>query len=521
MGDRRLSRRRFIWASIIGAAGVALSSNRRTVAAPYPTGGQPRPGGALRVGRLVDIQGPAVSLMANPSYILSAQVYNALIHYDEKYRPQPELAESWDISKDGKRVTLNLRKDIHFHTGREFTSEDVKYNTLRVRDPKLGMSQLKVMSEWISDIETPDKNTVIYGLSQPRPAILDLCNYLFIVDRETVEGPSGQEKGVGTGPFVFSDWVPGDHVRFTKNPHYWVSGRPYLDEVRVNVIKDPQALGVQLEAGALDLAELLPEDQSARYARDAKYRVVLNQLSGQFYCIGINVTKPPLDNKKVRQALNYAIDRPRFARSILSGLGHATDIPWPPQSPAYDAIKASKYVFDLGKAKALLEDAHVTNLHLDLITAIAFPALAKQAEILQADLRKVGVALSVETPEPAVANQRVDSMAYQLQSSTFAFADLEPSSLLIMAAPFNYKQNSSGFTSAQYTKLVDAAAAEMDPQKRKALDGQLTDLLLDESFTIPLARRLGSLVSRTRVHGAAFRPATTQVIRLEDTWLEV
>jgi ABC-type transport system substrate-binding protein len=177
-------------------------------------------------------------------------------------------------------------------------------------------------------------------------------------------------------------------------------------------------------------------------------------------------------------------------------------------------------VFDLGKAKAFLQDAGVTNLQLDLITAIAFPALAKQAEILQSDLRKIGVTLSVETPEPAVANQKVDSMAYQLQSSTFAFADLEPSSLLIVAAPFNYKQNASGFTSAQYTGLVDAAIAEVDPQKRKALDARLTDLLLDESFTIPLARRLGSLVSRTRVHGAAFRAATTQVIRLEDAWLE-
>ena len=520
MSDRSLSRREFNGACVAGSTGLALGADRSSVAAASPTGGQPRPGGTLRVGRLVDLQGPAVSLMANPSYILSAQVYNALIHYNEKYRPQPELAESWDTSKDGRRVTLHLRRDVQFHTGREFTSDDVRYNTLRVRDPKLGMSQLKVMSEWISDIQTPDKNTVVYTLPQPRAAILDLFNYLFIVDRETAEGPAGRERGVGTGPFVFSEWLPGDHVRFTKNPRYWMSGRPYLDEVRVNVIKDPQALGIQLEAGALDLAELLPEDQTARYARDAKYRVVLNQLSGQFYYIGVNVTKPPLDNKNVRQALNYAVDRPRFARSILDGLGQATDIPWPPQSPAYDGTKVATYVFDLGKAKALLQDAGVTNLQLDLITAIAFPALAKQAEILQSDLRKIGVTLSVETPEPAVANQKVDSMAYQLQSSTFAFADLEPSSLLIMAAPFNYKQNASGFTSAQYTRLVDAAIAEVDPQKRKALDARLTDLLLDESFTIPLARRLGSLVSRTRVHGAAFRAATTQVIRLEDAWLE-
>jgi peptide/nickel transport system substrate-binding protein len=241
-----------------------------------------------------------------------------LIHYNEKYRPQPELAEIRDTSKDGRRVTLHLRRDVQFHTGREFTSDDVRHNTLRVRDPKLGMSQLKVMSEWISDIQTPDKNTVVYTLPQPRAAILDLFNYLFIVDRETAEGPAGRERGVGTGPFVFSEWLPGDHVRLTKNPRYWLSGRPYLDEVRVNVIKDPQALGIQLEAGALDLAELLPEDQTARYARDAKYRVALNQLSGQFYYIGINVTKPRSTTRKcARRSTTRSIGRDSPARSWM------------------------------------------------------------------------------------------------------------------------------------------------------------------------------------------------------------
>ncbi|HLH73391.1 MAG TPA: ABC transporter substrate-binding protein, partial [Chloroflexota bacterium] len=278
-----------------------------TVAAK--TTAQPRSGGSLQVGRLVDIHGPADSLMANPSYILSAQIYNALIHYDEKYQPQPELAESWEISKDGKQVAIHLRQGVLFHTGREFTSDDVKYNTLRVRDPKLGMGQLKTMSEWITDIQTPDKYTVIYNLSAPRAAILDLLNFLFIVDRETAEGPNGNRKGVGTGPFAFAEWVPGDHLRFTKNPHYWVSGRPYLDEIVIKIIKDAQSLGVQLEAGVLNLAELLPEDQTAQYQKDSKYNVVLSTLSGQFYYIGINVTKPPLDNKLVRQAINHAIDR--------------------------------------------------------------------------------------------------------------------------------------------------------------------------------------------------------------------
>jgi ABC-type transport system substrate-binding protein len=233
-----------------------------------------------------------------------------------------------------------------------------------------------------------------------------------------------------------------------------------------------------------------------------------------------NCSAAPLDNKLVRQALNYSFDRQRFVNTILAGIGDPSATPWPPQSPAYDRTKAAAYAFNLDKAKSLLDQAGVSNLQLELLADPAFPPLSKFGEVLQSDLGKIGVKLTVTTPESAVFQKRSDAKDYQLISDTFAYADLEPSSLMVMAVPWLSQNNQANFTSSDYVKLVESTVSEMDAAKRKTLDAQLTDFILDQSFTMPLARRKGSLVTNAKVHGPAFRVATTQVIRLEDAWLE-
>lgn len=510
-------------AVIAGVPGTAASPGTvpaASAAAAQPTA-QPKSGGSLAVGRLADIEAPDRSLMASQSYIMTAQLYNALIHYDAKQVPQPELAESWDLSADGKQLKINLRKGVLFHSGREFTSDDVKYNTIRVRDTKLGMSQLTTMSNWVTDIQTPDKYTVIYLLDQPRAAIFDLLHYLFIVDKETAEGPDAAHKGVGTGPFSFAEWVPGQHIRFAKNKNYWLSGRPYLDEVVVQIITDPQALSVQLESGALDLAELLPERDIARLRSNPGYRVVLNELSGQFYVIQANTSKPPMDNKMLRQAINYAVDRNQFVQTLLAGIGTPAATPWPPQSAAYDPTKNGAYAYNLDKAQALIKQSGVAGTPFTYLSSPAFPDLANLGQILQADLAKLGVKMSVDSPELAAYNKQVNDKSFTgLSAATFAYADLTPSSLLIMAAPFDAKTNPEGDANDQYKQLIASAMAELDPAKRTAIYGQITDLLLDQSIVMPLAQRKGTLIMHAKTHGADFRTSTTQVVRLEDAWKE-
>src|SRR5919204_1661258 len=143
-------------------------------------------------------------------------------------------------------IKLTLRKGVTFHSGREFTSDDVKYNLLRVRDP--AHAQLGGMSSWYT-IETPDKSTVILSSDQPRPLAFDLLEYLNITDKDLAEGPDAKSKAGGTGPFTLVEWVSGDHVSFTRNKNYWQSGKPYLDDVNVAILKDPEAMSLQFDSG--------------------------------------------------------------------------------------------------------------------------------------------------------------------------------------------------------------------------------------------------------------------------------
>src|SRR4051812_22845880 len=183
--------------------GTPQSSGPGAAAAPT-TSAQPKRGGTLRIGRSNEPSNLDGHLISPYAVNSTWMALDRLTAYDEKLQPQPRLAESWELSSDATRLKLNLRHGVTFHTGRDFTSEDVKYNLLRVRDPKVGAAQLLAFSAWFTDIQTPDKYTVILKTDVPRVGIFDALEYLHIVDQPTVEGPDARNKVVGTGPFMWS-----------------------------------------------------------------------------------------------------------------------------------------------------------------------------------------------------------------------------------------------------------------------------------------------------------------------------
>ena len=183
-----------------------------------PASSQPKAGGTLRVGLLGDPSNFDPHFIATGAILPTHLPFDHLTAYDDQRKPQPRLAESWDVSSDFKQIKLVLRQGVQFHSGRELTSDDVKYNLLRVRDPKVGVSQLRTLSSWFQTVDTPDKYTVVLGADQPRPAMFDLFEYLNIVDQTTMEGsPDDRKKLVGTGPFVLTEYQQGDHFSFTRN----------------------------------------------------------------------------------------------------------------------------------------------------------------------------------------------------------------------------------------------------------------------------------------------------------------
>jgi peptide/nickel transport system substrate-binding protein len=429
------------------------------------------------------------------------------------------LAESWDLSSDARQIKLNLRKGVQFHSGREFTSDDVKYTMLRVRDPNVPLAVFwSTFSKWFT-IDTPDKYTVVLQSDTPRPTMFDFFESMNIVDQVTLEGPDSKTKLVGTGPFSFVEWVQGDHLTFAKNKNYWQSGRPYLDAFKASIIS-PASILVQIEAGALDLARFSPGNDMARLKADPKYQITTHPYPGSMLNFGLT-TKPPLDNKMVRQALNYAIDRKRFADTVMLGTATPRSLPWDTVSPAFDADKNNAYPFDLDKARALLQESGATNLELDYaIVPGNYPELSQFGQVYQGDLASIGVKLNIQAMDLAawidlVANRKAYRGIYAANDLP---TNLSPGTFVSGAASVRPGTNNSSFQSDSWTQLVGDVSTETDPAKLKQLYSEINDVLLDESFSVPISSYPIILTGLSSVRNIT--PTLHGNYSYTDTWLD-
>ena len=463
---------------------------------------QPRSGGTLRVVTNSDLSNLVPWSISPVSFDTMWTVFDPLTRYDTQLKPQPMLAESWEVTPDQSQITLHLRKGVQFHTGREFTSDDVKWNIERVKDPSAQATQLINMANWWSSITTPDRYTIVLKSDSPRPALFDMLEYMNIVDPATAQGPEANSKLVGTGPFMWGEWVQGDHQRYVKNPNYWQTGRPYLDELYVQLTRDAPAAAVQFESGAVDAMLNPPVRDLARLQTDPQYRAIVNKATGQYFIAAFNTTQPPFDSKQVRQAFNYAINRQRFVDTVLIGNGVARDLPWAPQSPAYDTSKNSVYTYDEDKARSLLAQAGVPKIDMDVSYSSSDYEPGQLAQIMQADYSNLGATVSPQSMETAALQNLFNQVGYKGVSLRFSgFAGTDPATLFTIGAYYRVNSNASGYKSDRYQQLVSAAGSETDPAKRKQIFSDLNDLLLDESFVAIVSSQTVSVLAHAAVNG--------------------
>ena len=459
---------------------------------------QPNVGGTLRVGMVGDIARIDGHLLSTPN--ISWAPFDRLIEYDESSTPKPMLAESWELSSDSRQIKLNLRRGVTWHSGREFTSDDVKWNMEWVRNPKIASGALVGQSNWFSTIETPDKNTIILKSDEPRPAVFDFFEVFNIIDPTVAEGPDATSKVGGTGAFVWAEWVPGERIRLAKNKNYWQTGKPYLDEVLVSIMRDPQAMVVQLEAGAIDLADGPSIPEMTRLTRDGKYKAFTTPWTTTL--IGFNTTREPTNNKALRQALQYAVDRKRICDVVFEGTAKPTSIPWVVGSEAYDEKKAATYTYDLDKAKSLLAAAGFGPMALSINASTASADQALLAQIFQASLAQLGITLQIRNLDQGVyLNEQNNRLYNGMYVGTTAYQTLQPVTSMNASRHLDSSGNSNtGFTSEQYRNLHASASVEPDPAKRKAAYAQITDLILDESFIMPIGSVPVRMVARAAVN---------------------
>jgi peptide/nickel transport system substrate-binding protein len=303
-----------------------------------------------------------------------------------------------------------------------------------------------------------------------------------------------------------------------RNPNYWRTGQPYLDGIETHLYRDAQAMVAGLEGGTLDEADSPTLQDLMRLKDDPKYQALVVGASGQFVCFVANTTQPPMDNKQFRQAINYAIDRQRFASTAFKGLiPGGQDLPFPSQAPASDSARNQRYTFDLDKARSLLTSSGVTNPEIELVySSTAYgDTNAPLAQIVQADLQSIGIKMTLRPVDFPTQFDLGNRRAYNgLLLSVGSSAQLAEATSLLTRSRFfspDPKTSFTGLDNPMYRQLINTAATEPDLAKRRDLYGQIEDLILDESASMTVSLYPQTALASARVHDLSydFRPSLT------------
>jgi len=326
----------------------------------------------------------------------------------------PDLAESYEISPDGKVYTFRLRKGVKFHNGRTLTSADIKYSIERSVDPKTQspgqgfFASIKGFDDMasgkanaLSGIETPDPTTVRITLSRPDATFLHVMaiNFSFAVPREEIEkwGVDFGKHPVGTGAYKMTEWTLGQRVVFERNPDYYRPGIPRLDRIVFEIGQEPTVALLRLERGEVDiLGDGIPPARFVQVRNNPanKDRIVEG---GQLHTgyVTMNVRMKPFDNVLVRRAVNMAINKDRIVK-IINNRAVPANQPLPPLMPGYD--KAYKgYPYDPAKAKELLAEAGLGDGFETELYAMNTDPNPRIAQAIQQDLAAIGIKAELKT----------------------------------------------------------------------------------------------------------------------------
>ncbi|MDE2747501.1 MAG: ABC transporter substrate-binding protein [Chloroflexota bacterium] len=480
-----IDRRTFLKLMGLTAGGAAMPG---ALMAAGPALAQDMGGGTLNFGHLGDFQYFDPYLLPLADWPMFNQIYNVLARYDDTLTPQPELAESWELSDDGLTLTFKLRPGVKFHNGRGVVADDVKFSLEYAQDPETG-ANIRTLARAVASVEVVDELTVAFHFAEPTPAAFDLIDLLFIVNSESIEEINSNP--VGTGPFRFAEWAPGDFARFERFEGYFREGVPQLDEVIVRAIPDSATMIANLEGGTLDLIAAPPASEFERLEAADGIKVVRGFPGGLVWDLSLNTGRAPFDNKLVRQALQHALDRQRIVDIVFFNVSDPWLQPQSDKSPLYDPDLEGYYTFDLDKARSLLEEAgYADGFEFTVLTATTNPDGARLLQVFQADLAQLGITLHIDEVEPAQYRPRALDLDFDGAIFTYGRASKDPASLFGTTGvwrPGPDPINLSNFSTEEYRRLIAEGQREIDPVRRQEIYQELNRYQLEESFILVIA----------------------------------
>lgn len=472
------SRRHFLGFSA-AALGVGLVSR------PSFAQSQPKHGGTLVV--VAASEPPTLTGVVHTGVTdFTGKHTEGLLTYDFDLNPQPLLATSWDVAADGLTYTFGLRPNVKWHDGQPFTSADVAFTLAAIKE---GHPRGRVTFAAVSDIQTPDDLTVVLRLDRPAPFLLTALGSFEtpIVPKHLYEGTKLAENPhnnapVGTGPFKFKEWVRGSNVEFVRNEDYWDAPRPYLDGLIIRFIGDAAARAIALETGEAHIGAStpIPISDLSRFEtlpnigverRGYGYKNNLNRIE-------FNFDRPFFKDVRVRKAFAHTIDKSVIHQTVNFGYGAVIEGPIVPSLSRFYAPDLPTHAIDTAKAEALLDEAGYPRGADSIRQRITLDPLGgsdhhrRSGEYIRQALGAIGIDVTLRTQDFATYIKRVYTdrdfdFTYHGMSNLFdptvGVQRLYWSKNFKPGIPFT---NGSGYVSDKVDALLEAAAVEVDPDKR-------------------------------------------------------
>lgn len=473
-------------------AAVALGSVSTTFA-------QQR-GGTLNM--IVNPEPPTLMLGLNQLsgvQMIGGKIYQGLLTYDSNLNPQPGLAKAWTVSEDRLTYTFTLQEGVKWHDGKPFTSADVVFTATKFL-PEVH-SRARNNFSHVSSITAPNASTVVFKMKEPFAPFLGSFEVSSapMVPRHIYEGtdfkanPANQTP-IGTGPFKLKEWKKGAYIHLTRNESYWKPGLPYLDEIFFQVIPDSASRAVALESGKVDVSSFSDIEyfDVNRFKTMPAFEVTNKgyEFLSPLAWIEFNTRIKPMNDKRFRQAVMYAIDRNFIRDNIWFQQAKVATGPVSSATRFYDG-DVKQYALDLKKAEALLDemglvkDKDGTRATIKLVGLPYGETWNRLNEYIRQSLGKVGLRVMIESTDPAGWTQRLANWDFEMLVSyltqygdpALGVSRTYISSNIKKGIPYT---NTSGYSNPRVDELFDKAASALKDDDRKRYYAEVQKLLVED-----------------------------------------
>jgi peptide/nickel transport system substrate-binding protein len=407
------------------------------------------------------------------AFTVLENVYDTLVQPGDDLTPEPALAASWETSDDLLTWTFTLREGVTFHDGSPLTAGDVVASFERIAEEGANAFRLGAVDAF----EAPDDLTVVMELNRPAPNLLDQIGAfkgMAIAPAAAIEAGTLGDEPIGTGPFSFVSFTPGDNVELAANPDYWGEG-PFLDGVEFRVIPDESVKLTNLETGEVDWIDSVPPQQLDQLAEDDA--IVLGRVAGNdYWYMALNNAREPFDDPNVRRAIGFALDIDTITEAAKFDAATPNETAIPETSFWY--LDYAPYGQDVDEAQRLLDEAGVSDRTIDLMVTNEFPETVTSAQVIASQLAEVGIDVEIRTEDFSTW------LADQGEGEFDAFAlgwlgNIDPDDFYYAQHHSTGGFNFQGFADDEVDELLDAARVETDQDTRKDLYDQAATRIVD------------------------------------------